>query len=103
MYHTFNLHFQAIAGAHYNFCVYWNYASYAARLTARSVVVTGTTAPEFSPIRLTSPSYNEDMVVESNAAAVPNGAYTTASMDNGTANTGNGWYARGATARRRSK
>ncbi|MGH7942185.1 MAG: hypothetical protein ACREFR_14050, partial [Limisphaerales bacterium] len=49
----------------------------------------------FTPIRLASGSYNEDMVVESNAPAVPNGNYTTASMDNGTANTGNGWYAQG--------
>ena len=98
LYHNFNLYFQAAAGAHYNFCVYWNYAPYAARLTARSVVVTGTTAPQFSPIHLTSASYNEDMVVESNAAAVPNGGYTTASMDNGAANTGNGWYAQGYNA-----
>ena len=95
LYHNFGLYFKAVAGAHYNFCVYWNYTPYAPRLTVRSVVVRGTTAPGFSPIRLTSGSYNEDMVVESNAPAVPNGSYTTASMDNGTANTGNGWYAQG--------
>jgi predicted alpha-1,6-mannanase (GH76 family) len=95
LYHSFSLYFQAVAGVHYNFCVYWNYAPYAARLTARSVVVAGATGPGFAPIRLTSASYNEDLVIESSAPAVPNGAYTTASMDNGTANTGNGWYAQG--------
>ena len=95
LYHNFGLYFNAIAGAHYNFCVYWNYTPYAPRLTVRSVVVAGATAPGFTPIRLTSGSYNEDMVVESNAPAVPNGSYTTASMDNGAANTGNSWYAQG--------
>ncbi|HEV2330052.1 MAG TPA: glycoside hydrolase family 76 protein [Verrucomicrobiae bacterium] len=95
LYRSFNLYFQAVAGAHYNFSVYWNYAPYAPRLTARSVVVAGATGPGFTPIRLTSASYNEDMVVESNAPAIPNGANITASMDNGTVNTGNGWYAQG--------
>lgn len=49
---------------------------------------------QYAPISVTQSSYNEDIVVEQSAphvAAQP----TTASMDNGTGNTGNGWYERG--------
>lgn len=95
MYRPFNLYFQAAAGAHYNFCAYWYYATNSPRLTERSVVLTGVTAPGFSPIALTPGSYNEDMVIEAGAPGVPTGGYTSASMDEGTGNTGNGWYQAG--------
>lgn len=98
LYHTFDLYFPAVAGAHYEFRTWWYYSPNAPRLTERSVVVAGATGPGFAPVRLMTGSYNEDMVVESGAPAVPNGNYTTASMDNGTANTGNGWYAQGYNA-----
>jgi len=50
----------------------------------------------YSPITLTPNSYNADVVVEKTATPplVP-GAYTTASMDNGTANTGDTWVEAG--------
>jgi hypothetical protein len=50
----------------------------------------------YSPITLTPSSYNADVVVEKTATPplVP-GAYTTASMDNGTANTGDTWVEAG--------
>jgi predicted alpha-1,6-mannanase (GH76 family) len=47
----------------------------------------------FSPIPLTSGSFNQDIVVESTAPApVVAGGYTTASMDNGVGNTATSWY-----------
>ena len=95
LYHGFGLYFQAVPGVHYDFRTYWYYATNAPRLTERSVVVTPASAAGFAPIPLTAGSYNEDMVVERTASSVPNGAYTTASMDAGTANTGNGWYEQG--------
>jgi predicted alpha-1,6-mannanase (GH76 family) len=95
LYHGFGLYFQAVTGVHYDFRTYWYYATNAPRLTERSVVVTPASAAGFAPIPLTAGSYNEDMVVERTASSVPNGAYTTASMDAGTANTGNGWYEQG--------
>lgn len=50
----------------------------------------------FVPIALTSASYNFDMIVERTAPApVIAGGYTTASMDNGIANTANSWYEQG--------
>jgi predicted alpha-1,6-mannanase (GH76 family) len=50
----------------------------------------------FVPIPLTSASYNRDMIVERSAPApVIPGGYTTASMDNGLANTANSWYEQG--------
>jgi predicted alpha-1,6-mannanase (GH76 family) len=50
----------------------------------------------FSPITLTSGSYNQDMVVEASAPApVVSSGYTTASMDSGTANTQTSWYEQG--------
>ncbi len=71
---------------------------------ARSLLLTalgllsslGTARADFAPISLTATSYNQDMVVERTAPApvVPAG-YTTASMDNGTANSGYSWYERG--------
>jgi predicted alpha-1,6-mannanase (GH76 family) len=95
LYHGFGLYFQAVPGVHYDFRTYWYYATNAPRLTERSVVVTPASAAGFAPIPLTAGSYNEDMVVERTASSAPNGAYTTASMDAGTANTGNGWYEQG--------
>ena len=53
---------------------------------------------DFLPIALTPASFNEDMVVEHNAPALPNGTYTSASMDAGTADTGFGWYEQGYNA-----
>jgi len=50
---------------------------------------------DFNPIPLTPGSFTQDMVVEKNAPHPPNGANTTASMDAGTANTGNSWYEQG--------
>src|SRR5580765_3950722 len=48
---------------------------------------------DFAPIALTSGSYNQDVVVENTAPApVVAGGYTTASMDNGAANTAFSWY-----------
>lgn len=51
---------------------------------------------DFAPIALTSGSYNQDVVVENSAPApvIANG-YTTASMDNGVANTQYSWYEQG--------
>lgn len=94
-YRSFPVYFPAVAGAHYDFRTYWYYATNAPRLTERSVVVTPATALGFSPVPLTPGSYNEDMVIERTAPAVPGGAYTTASMDAGTGNTGTGWYEQG--------
>ncbi len=50
----------------------------------------------YSPITLTPGSYNADVVVEKTATPplVP-GGYTTASMDNGTGNTGDTWVEAG--------
>ncbi len=58
--------------------------------------VANKTLADFAPIALTSGSYNQDVVVE-NAAPAPlvAGGYTTASMDNGVANTGFSWYEQG--------
>lgn len=47
----------------------------------------------YDPIPLKSGSYNRDVVVENTAPPPPlAGAYTTASMDDGTANNGKSWY-----------
>jgi len=95
LYHPFALNFQAVAGVHYNFCTYWNYAASAPRLTQRSLVVAPAGATGFASVPLTTGSYNEDMVVEHTAPAPPEGAHTTASMDAGVANTGTSWYEQG--------
>lgn len=95
LYHPFAVNFSTVPGAHYDYRVYWYYATNAPRLTQRSVVVKPAGAAAFVPIPLKSSSYTEDMVVERTAPAVPNGLHTTASMDAGTANTGNGWYEAG--------
>lgn len=51
---------------------------------------------DLAPIALTSGSYNQDVVVENSAPApVIAGGYTTASMDNGVANTMFSWYEQG--------
>src|ERR1035438_3951799 len=50
---------------------------------------------DFLPIPLTPGSFSQDMVVEHNAPAVPNGSSTSSSMDAGTANTGFSWYEQG--------
>src|SRR5882672_8184175 len=61
-----------------------------------TVVFTGIALADFAPIALTSGSYNQDVVVENTAPApVVAGGYTTASMDNGVANTGFSWYEQG--------
>ena len=50
----------------------------------------------FTPIPLTSQSYNQDVVVEKTAPAPAiGGGYTSASMDSGTNNTGTSWYEQG--------
>lgn len=56
---------------------------------------TGSTTPAFLPTIVTG--FNEDMIVEKAAPVRPAGIYasTTASMDGGTANTGNTWYEQG--------
>lgn len=60
------------------------------------VVAMGTARADFAPIALTSGSYNQDVVVENTAPApVVAGGYTTASMDNGVANSAFSWYERG--------
>lgn len=56
----------------------------------------GVARADFVPIALTSGSYNQDVVVENSAAApVVAGGYTTATMDNGVANSANSWYEQG--------
>ena len=55
-----------------------------------------TACADFAPIALTSSSYNQDVIVENTAPApVLVGGYTTASMDNGVANTAFSWYEQG--------
>src|SRR6266566_9813377 len=55
-----------------------------------------TARADFAPIALTSGSYNQDVVVENSAPApVVAGGYTTASMDNGVANSQFSWYEQG--------
>ena len=49
---------------------------------------------QYTPISLTAGSYNKDIVVEQSAPHIP-AQPTTASMDNGSGNTGYGWYERG--------
>jgi Concanavalin A-like lectin/glucanases superfamily/Immunoglobulin domain len=57
------------------------------------LAVSGSTGGNFSPIAFTG--YNEGMIVPSNAQEFVGGSYTTASMDNGTGNTGTSWYEQG--------
>jgi predicted alpha-1,6-mannanase (GH76 family) len=60
------------------------------------VAPTGIVRADFAPIALTSSSYNQDVVVEISAPApVVAGGYTTASMDNGVANSMTSWYEQG--------
>lgn len=48
---------------------------------------------DYAPITLAASSFTRDMIVEATApTASLNGAYTTASMDGGTANNGYSWY-----------
>ncbi|HWD92089.1 MAG TPA: glycoside hydrolase family 76 protein [Verrucomicrobiae bacterium] len=61
-----------------------------------SVLETTSALAGFSPIPLTSGSFNQDMIVESSAPQpVVAGGYTTASMDAGAANNGTSWYEQG--------
>src|SRR5512137_2996648 len=63
---------------------------------ASALFLPGVAHAGFAPIPLTSSSYNQDIVVENSAPApVVAGGYTTASMDNGAANTGDSWYEQG--------
>lgn len=58
--------------------------------------VSGSSGAAFTPISITG--YNQDMIVETTAQHTSpslGGGYTTASMDNGTANTGASWYEAG--------
>lgn len=56
--------------------------------------VSGLTGGVYVPITVTG--YNQDVVVEATAAHLPPaGGYSTATMDNGTANTGATWYSIG--------
>ncbi|HUA65304.1 MAG TPA: LamG-like jellyroll fold domain-containing protein [Alphaproteobacteria bacterium] len=54
------------------------------------LALSGSTGGNYSPIAFTG--YNEGMIVPANAQQFVGGSYTTASMDNGTANTGTSWY-----------
>jgi hypothetical protein len=54
----------------------------------------GVVNADFTPIPLTTDSYNQDIVVE-RAAPAPLVPVTTASMDSGVINTGFSWYERG--------
>lgn len=54
------------------------------------LAVSGSTGGNYSPISISG--YNEGMIVASNAQEFVGGSYTTASMDNGTGNTGTSWY-----------
>src|SRR5215831_3872091 len=64
----------------------------------RSILIAITIASSaqagYEPIRLTSDSYNHDVIVEK-TAPTPVVPVTTASMDNGTANIGFSWFERG--------
>lgn len=60
-------------------------------LAAGLVLAAGSATAQYSPIPLTQASYNQDIVVEHTAPHIPSQP-TTASMDNGTNNTGDGWY-----------
>ena len=56
--------------------------------------VSGLSGGTYSPIAVTG--YNQDVIIEAGAQHLPPaGAYTTATMDNGTANTAYVWYAAG--------
>jgi predicted alpha-1,6-mannanase (GH76 family) len=69
------------------------------RLFALALLLPGFVHAGFNPIPLTSASYNQDIVVENSAPApLIGGAYTTASMDSGLANSGTSWYAQGYNA-----
>ncbi|EEF59339.1 immunoglobulin domain-containing protein [Pedosphaera parvula] len=63
---------------------------------ALSLTFASAVRADFSPITITSGSYNQDVVVEKTATVplVP-GGYTTASMDGGTNNNGDAWYEMG--------
>jgi hypothetical protein len=61
-----------------------------------AMIGTSAMCADFTPIPLTTDSYNQDMVVEKDApAAIAPDDYTTASMDGGAGNTGDTWNERG--------
>ncbi|HEY1790868.1 MAG TPA: hypothetical protein VGJ73_22160, partial [Verrucomicrobiae bacterium] len=57
------------------------------------LALSGSTGGNYSPIAFTG--YNEGMIVPATAQEFTGGSYTTASMDNGTGNTGTSWYEKG--------
>lgn len=57
------------------------------------LALSGSNGGAFNPIAFTG--YNEGMIVASSAQEFVGKSYTTASMDNGTANTGTSWYEAG--------
>jgi hypothetical protein len=65
--------------------------TYSSGGSACILALSGSTGGAFTPIAFSG--YNEDMIVE--ATGVLHGAYTTASMDSGTANNGDSWYEQG--------
>ena len=94
LFRTFELHFAAQAGVHYDFRTWWNYSTNAPRLTLRSVVLKPAGAAAFSPLLLSAKSYNLDIIIEKSAAHPPVNS-TTATMDDGTSNGDNTWYEQG--------
>jgi predicted alpha-1,6-mannanase (GH76 family) len=98
LYHVFSLNFAATAGSHYDFRTMWYYGANAPRLTQRSLVISPAGAAKFVPLTISSGSFNQDIVIEKTSPVTPAGLRTTASMDAGTANTGNGWYEQGFNA-----
>ncbi|HWF18527.1 MAG TPA: hypothetical protein VG754_04640, partial [Verrucomicrobiae bacterium] len=70
--------------------------STATALLATALCAASAARAGFTPIPLSSGSFNQSMIVPASAPApVIAGGYTTASMDNGTANTATSWYEQG--------
>src|SRR6478609_9103148 len=73
---------------------YLDYMYGASLATALALGASSAAGAGFTPIPLNSSSYNQDVVIERTAPPPPI-PLTTASMDNGTANTAFGWYEQG--------